>query len=568
MPLSIKNLRIHGIILVIIALVIPLLLSGQPVNAATPRSINEVGGVTGLDMEYAVPYSNHSKGEPVNHQWASTYNMNSIVTINAYINDLGFVNTGDMITIPVSYSGSKQYPVGCDLNKNLYSPEGELMFTVTAVNSVIDYISQCSSIVLKKVSTRNYGKFEFTLRSHWLADTVPSKSTDETVIIGGASYSFSHEIRPSWKLEECQNFNKHTKDKANYAYSGTANYSSESHSWFTIVQCGNVYRRVNGIDQDKNPGDLIAWARIDPSSSDTTVDFIYHELSWFHAFTELEPGSESGQKTNALNTGSVFSKRTDNPVITNRALAAKNLKPFEYAIEKQANGQWYFAVNYGQQYGQNVTNAHYTWTDKWTDNPLGDAKLAKLIVNAGKTFQRSVAIVKIDYKTMDENRTANVYYDMGDSIENYAKGSFTAQNTVVKNESQKLDSMVSFNNNAVDVTTTVDPVTGTPTSVIHLPAGLFRVGYTFVGWSEDKNGAGTIYQPGDEYTLPADSSVKVLYAVWKPNIQHSMPVTGSNEVMILLIMIMTVIIAMITALSMGKRKNKRSSMHRMPDRGL
>lgn len=565
MQLSIrtKYLRIHGIILVIIALVIPLLLS-TPVNAATTRTINEVGGVTRLDMEYAVLYSNHAKGEPVNHQWADTNHMNSIVTINAYLNDLGAVNTGDMITIPVSYSGSKQYPVGCDLNKNLYSPEGELMFTVTAVNSVIYYRSQCSSIVLKKVSTRNYGKFEFTIRSHWLADAVPSKSTDETVTIGGASYSFSHEIKPDWKREECQNYyNKQTKDKANYAYSGTANYSSESHPWLTIGQCGNVYRRANGIDKDKNPGDLIAWARIDPSSPDTTVDYNYHELSWFHAFTELEPGSEQGQKTNALNTGSVFSKRTDNPVITNRELASKNLKPFEYAIERQ-NGHWYVAVNYGQQYGQNVTNAPYTWTD----NPLNDAKLKKLIVNAGNTFQRSVFIVKIDYKTADENRTANVYYEMGDSIENYAKGSFTAQNTVVKNESQKLDSMVSFNNNAVDVTTTVDPVTGTPTSVIHLPAGLFRVGYTFVGWSEDKNGAGTIYQPGDEYTLPADSSVKVLYAVWKPNIQHSMPVTGSNEVMILLIMIMTVIIAMITALSMGKRKTKRSSIHRIPDRGL
>lgn len=287
--------------------------------------LTKIGGVTNIDLEYGVDYKDHPKGEKIDHQWIDTYKMQSVITVNAYINDLGSINTGDLVKIPVSTAGSRQYPVACDLNKSLYSTDGALLFTVTSVfdDHVINnyHVQECSSIVLKKVSTRNYGRFEFTLRSNWLADAVPSTSTEEMLTIGGISYSFTHEIRPGWKLEECQNFRKEKKDKANYAYSGVSNYSSESHPWFTIVQCGNIYRRANGIDKDKDPGDLIAWARIDPSSPDTEVNYPYHELAWFHAYSDKEPGSESGDKTTATNVA--FSKRTDKPDVSTRALAAK-----------------------------------------------------------------------------------------------------------------------------------------------------------------------------------------------------------------------------------------------------
>lgn len=479
--------RVHMIILIIIALTASFLFHSPIANAdtTTTHEINKIGGVTNIDLEYGVDYKDHPKGEKIDHQWIDTYKMQSVITVNAYINDLGSINTGDLVKIPVSTAGSRQYPVACDLNKSLYSTDGALLFTVTSVfdDHVINnyHVQECSSIILKKVYTRNYGRFEFTLRSNWLADAVPSTSTEETLTIGGISYSFTHKIRPGWKLEECQNFRKEKKDKANYAYSGVSNYSSDSHPWFTIVQCGNIYRRANNIDQETDPGDLIAWARIVPSSPDTEVGHPYYELNWFHAYSDKEPGSEWGNNTNATNTYSILSERTDKPDISTRALAAQNLKPFQYVIEKSDNGSWYVAVNYGPQYGKHASTAPYTWAD----DPLNDSNLAKLIKNAGGIFQRAVFIPNVYYNTDDEHRTASIYYDMGDSIETYASGSFTAQNKVIKNDSKELDSMVTFNNNAVDVKANVDPVTGAPSNVITLPAGPSRIGHTFAGWNEN-----------------------------------------------------------------------------------
>lgn len=211
-------------------------------------------------------------------------------------------------------------------------------------------------------------------------------------------------------------------------------------------------------------------------------------------------------------------------------------------------------MNYGPQYGPNAVTPTYSWAD----DPLNDSNLAKLIKNAGGIFQRAVFIPIIHYKTDSENRTANVYYDMGDSIETYTSGSFTAHNNVVKNDSKELDSMITFNNNAVDVKANVDPVTGTPSNVITLPAGPSRTGYTFAGWNENQAGTGKTYQPGAKYTLPADSSVVVLYAMWNPIIQHSMPVTGSNQIVIMISMITTAGITIITSLFMGKKKTNHS----------
>lgn len=554
-----SKLRSHAymIIITVIALTAPFIAT-TPANADITHEISDIGGVTGLDLEYGVDYNGHHKGEKVDHKWIETPKMESVITINAYINDLGSINTGDLINIPVSTAGSRQYPATCDLNKNLYSTDGELLFTVASVSNdhtINNYhVQECSSIILKKVSTRNYGRFEFTLRSNWLADAVSSKSNEETLTIGGISYSFTHEIQPDWKLVECENSRHEKKDKANYAYSGVTNQTSESHPWFTIVQCGNIYRRANGIDKDKDPGDLIAWARIDPSSPDTKVGYPYYELAWFHAYSDLEPGSEWGHRASATNVYIVLSERTDKPDISTRALAAQNLKPFQYAIEKSDNGSWYVAVNYGPQYGKHASTAPYAWTD----DPLNDSNLAKLIKNAGGIFQRAVFIPNIYYNTDDENRTASIYYDMGDSIETYASGSFTAQNQVVKNDSKELDSMVTFNNNAVDVKTSVDSVTGAPSNVITLPAGPSRIGHTFAGWNENQAGTGKTYQPGDKYTLPADSSVIVLYAMWNPIIQHSMPVTGSNQIVIMISMITIAGITIAASQFMSKKKTNHS----------
>ena len=45
-----------------------------------------------------------------------------------------------------------------------------------------------------------------------------------------------------------------------------------------------------------------------------------------------------------------------------------------------------------------------------------------------------------------------------------------------------------------------------------------KTGYTFIGWYENANGMGNVYQDGSNYTAPADdagSSYVVLYAAWK-----------------------------------------------------
>lgn len=77
----------------------------------------------------------------------------------------------------------------------------------------------------------------------------------------------------------------------------------------------------------------------------------------------------------------------------------------------------------------------------------------------------------------------------------------------------RVSSSVQYDPNGVNVT----DLPPSQTKMFELPLVLSticpsRVGYTFVGWSEDKSSSAPAYQPGDIYTIESDL---ILYAVWK-----------------------------------------------------
>lgn len=64
----------------------------------------------------------------------------------------------------------------------------------------------------------------------------------------------------------------------------------------------------------------------------------------------------------------------------------------------------------------------------------------------------------------------------------------------------------------------VDPnspyLAGDTVTVLGNQGGLTRAGYTFVGWTMNPDGSGTVYQAGDTFIMPVNDVI--LYALWEP----------------------------------------------------
>lgn len=73
-------------------------------------------------------------------------------------------------------------------------------------------------------------------------------------------------------------------------------------------------------------------------------------------------------------------------------------------------------------------------------------------------------------------------------------------------------------NGATGGSVPVDPnspyLVGDTVTVLGNVGGLTRVGYTFVGWTMNPDGSGTVYQANDTFIMPANNVI--LYALWEP----------------------------------------------------
>lgn len=113
----------------------------------------------------------------------------------------------------------------------------------------------------------------------------------------------------------------------------------------------------------------------------------------------------------------------------------------------------------------------------------------------------------IGYETTSLTTSTGYLHPLNNYDINYEGGTIFIQYSVTYNA-----------NGATRGSVPVDPnspyLVGDRVTVLGNEGGLTRVGYTFVGWTMNPDGSGTVYQAGDTFIMPGNDVI--LYARWEP----------------------------------------------------